>query len=65
MLRFDGPILRDLRRLSLAVHAAGGSRLLRWGDEIQPGGRATVGLRDYAPGDDLRHVSLAALRRPR
>jgi len=53
---FDPQLLKRLHSLSLAAGRAGGSSLVAAPPKKQPGGTEAAGLRDYAPGDDYRHV---------
>jgi uncharacterized protein (DUF58 family) len=56
MVRFDLQSLGRLRRLTLAARRAGGGILARPRVRLSAGGAEVTGHRDYAPGDDYRHV---------
>lgn len=56
MVRFDRESLNELRHLALAARRAGGGILAKPRARLPAGGTELTGHRDYAPGDDYRHV---------
>ena len=64
MALFDSELLKRFQYLSLLAHRAGGSSLLSMPRKrLLGGGTETTGTRDYAPGDDYRHIDWIACAR--